>query len=540
MSPPSRARRARSEQRPITMLEDAQLHTEVVRIYAVELQTIDRTAVRVGCSPATVHRILVATHTPRRRRGSGKWDNPRIRGEVLQLRHREGLTTQNIARKIGCSAATVGRMLSNAQRPHRACPARPAQRRRRRAISDFVAPFRHLQRLTPPAAPTITSPVQRAVCLPPNDRSGSRVNGAARSAADTDDIDLEKGKRVTNFEVGEQQQSPLSVVVTGVAGFVASHLVERLLNDGFAVVGIDRRDPDNDRLAKLNMDGFAGHPRFKRVQADLADADLDSLLAGAACVFHLAGIPGVRPSWTTFGDYLTANVLATERLLKACVRGGVPKLVYASSSSVYGEVAGPSREVDATQPLSPYGVSKLAGEQLCLAYAKRPGSALSVSALRYFTVYGPRQRPDMAIGRILAAAITGYQYTLFGDGAQRRDFTYIDDVVTATIAASKLTLPAAVMNVGGGSSVSMIDVIGAAREVTGNPVPLTATASLAGDVPATAADLTLAHLLTGYQPHTDLVSGMRRHADWLRQLPSDLMRLYVPAPLMIEEEVPAC
>jgi nucleoside-diphosphate-sugar epimerase len=329
-------------------------------------------------------------------------------------------------------------------------------------------------------------------------------------------------------------------VVTGAAGFIGSHLVEALLRAGHPVVGIDRRSPKTHSLARLNLREVVAHPRFSLIEADLLDADLDAVIDGAQGVFHLAAVPGVRSSWTDFAQYVAANILATERLLTACTRVGVPRLVYASSSSVYGGSSAPSRESDPTLPVSPYGVSKLAGEQLCLAHAKRPGSQLSVTALRYFTVYGPRQRPDMAIGRVLTAAMTGWQYTLFGDGTQRREFTYVGDVVSATMAAAQADLSAAVLNVGGRSSASMIDVIGIAREVTGNPVPLTAVAAQAGDVAATAADLSQAHALLGYQPQTDLRTGMSAQAAWLRQLPPDLLRAFVPPPASIEPEVEPC
>ena len=288
-------------------------------------------------------------------------------------------------------------------------------------------------------------------------------------------------------------------------------------------------------MARLNLHDVAAHPRFLWLEGDLCDVDLNALVRDAACVYHLAAVPGVRSSWSGFERYVAANVVATQRLLSACIQTGVAKVVYASSSSVYGQIDAPSRENDPTQPISPYGVSKLAGEQLCLAYAKRPESRLSVTALRYFTVYGPRQRPDMAIGRILAAALTGQQYTIFGDGTQRREFTYVGDVVAATMAAARVEVPAAVTNVGGGSSVSMIDVISMAQRVTGNPVPLTAVAAQAGDVPATAADLTLARLLLGYQPRTDLHAGMTRQADWLRGLPPDVLRAYAPSPTTNED-----
>jgi nucleoside-diphosphate-sugar epimerase len=330
------------------------------------------------------------------------------------------------------------------------------------------------------------------------------------------------------------------VVVTGAAGFIGSHLVQCLLDRNFEVVGLDRRSPRSDATARLNLQEVIGHPRFSLIDVDLLRAGLGPVLEDVGCVFHLAAISGVRPSWAGFDDYVSANILATERLISACVHTGTRKLVYASSSSVYGSVNAASGENDPTLPVSPYGVTKLAGEQLCLAYAMRPGSQLSVTALRYFTVYGPRQRPDMAIARILTAALTGDQYTIFGDGTQRREFTYVSDVVDATIAAAELDVPAAVVNVGGGSSVSLIDVIGVAREVTGNPVPLTAVNPQAGDVPATAADLTLARLLLGYQPRVDLRTGMTRHAEWLRRLPPGLLRGYAPPPAMTEQEKPTC
>ncbi|GAA2471325.1 NAD-dependent epimerase/dehydratase family protein [Winogradskya humida] len=329
---------------------------------------------------------------------------------------------------------------------------------------------------------------------------------------------------------------PTMVVVTGAAGFIGSHLVQGLLDNGLEVVGIDRRTPETDAIARLNLRDVTGHPRFSLFSGDLSFVSLNLLVRDAACVFHLSAIPAVRASWAEFERYVTANVMATQRLLDACVQEGVSKVVYASASSVYGPAEAPSGENDPAQPISPYGITKLAGEQLCLAYAKRPASRLSVTALRYFTVYGPRQRPDMAISRILAAALAGEPFVIFGDGTQRRDFTYVGDVVAATIAAADIEVPATVINVGGGSSISVSDIIAMARTVTGNPVPLTAGAAQAGDVPATAADLSLARVLLGFQPRIDLQTGMTRHAQWLQKLPADLLRTYGPPPTTDQDQ----
>ncbi len=256
-------------------------------------------------------------------------------------------------------------------------------------------------------------------------------------------------------------------------------------------------------------------------------------MAGADTVFHLAAVPGVRSSWgTRFEDYITSNVVATHRLLTACENAGVRRLVLASSSSVYGMCSGASHENDPTGPILPYGVTKLA-EHLCLAHAGRPDTGLSVAALRYFTVDGPRQRPGMAINQVLLAALTGIDVPLYGDGQQRREFTYVDDVVAATLAAAEADVTAAVVNIGGGSSVTMLDVLGLAHEVTGKPVPVVPADPQAGDVAATEADLTLARRVLGYQPAVDLREGMARQATWLSDLPDPLRMSLLPDQLEV-------
>lgn len=319
------------------------------------------------------------------------------------------------------------------------------------------------------------------------------------------------------------------VVVTGAAGFIASHLVDALLAAGHEVITLDRRSVHDDVVAAANLAQALTHDRLRVRCVDLVTDDLDELIVGADTVFHLAGLPGVRSSWgARFGDYVTANILATNRLLAACEQAGVRRLVFASSSSVYGMARGPSREDDPIGPISPYGVTKLAAEQLCLAHAGRSDTSLSVAALRYFTVYGPRQRPGMAIGQLLLAALTGITVPLFGDGRQRREFTYVDDVVAATIAAASAELKAAVINVGGGSSVSMLDVVDLATAVTGRTVPILNAAPQAGDVAATEADLSLARRLLGYRPRVGLREGMARQAEWLAALPDSLRASLLP------------
>jgi UDP-glucuronate 4-epimerase len=305
-------------------------------------------------------------------------------------------------------------------------------------------------------------------------------------------------------------------VVTGVAGFIGSHLAEALVRHGVFVTGLDnyvRSGPlVTDRLASLLR-----QPRFNLVRADLRSCDLAPVLAGSQVVFHQAALAGVRQSWgDRFSAYLEVNVLGTQRLVQASEEAGVGRLVIASSSSVYGPHVGrPSLEQDQLWPASPYGVSKLAAERLALAYASRPGARTSVVALRYFSVYGPRQRPDMWICRVLNAALAGRAVNLYGDGSQRRDFTYVDDVVAANLAAAMIPARSEVINVGGGSPVSVMEVLDLVAEVTGRAVSLNRLPCADGDVSITEASLSKAHRLLGYVPQTDLRTGIERQWAWL-------------------------
>ena len=310
--------------------------------------------------------------------------------------------------------------------------------------------------------------------------------------------------------------SPRRVVVTGAAGFIGSHLTDALLNNGTTVIAVDKRD-HNDPAAAANLAPLHGRPGYHPVTADLRDCALQPLLLDADAVFHLAGIPGVRPSWgPQFSEYIDANVLATQRLMDTATAMRVPRVVVASSSSVYGVTDGlPSIESDHPAPASPYAVTKLAEEQLSLAHAARHGSATTVVALRYFTVYGPRQRPDMFIHRALHAAATGQPLRLYGDGHQRRDFTYVTDAVAATIAAATTEEANLVINVGSSANTSLHEIIALAEQLTGQAIDLQAQGTRDGDIPSTCADRTRAKQLLSWTPMTDLRTGMREQLNAL-------------------------
>jgi nucleoside-diphosphate-sugar epimerase len=299
----------------------------------------------------------------------------------------------------------------------------------------------------------------------------------------------------------------MKCVVTGAAGFIASHLCAQLLAQGHDVVGIDSvTDYYDPALKERNLGGLLVEPRFVLHRRDLLDAPLGTLLDGADVVFHLAGQPGVRPSWgAEFATYVTRNVLATQALLEAARTVPLRKFVYASSSSVYGDAeAYPTDEALCPHPVSPYGVTKLAAEHLCELY--RRGFGVPTVSLRLFTVYGPRQRPDMAFSRLVASARNGSLFQLYGDGTQTRDFTYVDDVVRGFLqaAASEFT---GVANIGGGSRTSMNEVIRTIAELAGEPV-IERRPAQRGDVRDTAADITTASLGFGYVPRVSLREGL--------------------------------
>jgi nucleoside-diphosphate-sugar epimerase len=312
----------------------------------------------------------------------------------------------------------------------------------------------------------------------------------------------------------------MRALVTGTAGFIGSHLAEALLAGGADVTGIDCfTDYYPREIKEANLAEISGNPAFRFVEARIQDADLDALLTGVTHVFHLAAQAGVRKSWgRDFRVYTENNVDASQQLLEACARRPLHRFVYASSSSLYGDaVPIPMREDALPQPLSPYGVTKLAAEQLCHLYHVNYG--VPATSVRYFTVYGPRQRPDMAFHRFIRAALTDQPITLYGDGEQTRDFTFVADAVSATMAAGERGVAGRAYNIGGGSRVSVNHVLEIIGRLAGKPLTVRREPPQKGDMRDTYADTTLARADLGFAPRVSLEQGIEAEYRWLATTP---------------------
>jgi UDP-glucose 4-epimerase len=311
--------------------------------------------------------------------------------------------------------------------------------------------------------------------------------------------------------------SPAPVVVTGAAGFVGSHLCDRLLAEGHEVVGIDSFSDYYDRHIKLrNLEAALANPRFRLEEADLVDGDLGRMLANARVVFHLAGQPGVRPSWGgQFDRYVHDNIVATQRLLEAILSSRLDRFVFASSSSVYGDAEMfPTRETALPKPVSPYGMTKLAAEHLAFVYMRNFG--VPVTSLRYFTVYGPRQRPDMAFSRFMHALVEDEEIEILGDGEQTREFTFVSDAVDGTVKAATGDVVGHVVNLGGGSRVTVNKVLATLEEITGMTARRRVLPATPGDPRHTGASINVARERLGWEPRVSLRDGLTRQWEWFR------------------------
>jgi nucleoside-diphosphate-sugar epimerase len=305
----------------------------------------------------------------------------------------------------------------------------------------------------------------------------------------------------------------MNCVVTGAAGFIGSHLCEELLRCGHRVTGLDAFIPYYPAEVKQrNLAPFLEHPNLRFHRADLRGDAIDEWLSEAEVVFHLAAMPGLTRSWIDLEGYWTCNVLATQKLLEAAHRSAprLQRIVHASTSSVYGRMAS-GDETLPTQPISPYGITKLAAEHLCRAYAEAHN--LPVVLLRYFSVYGPRQRPDMGYHRFIQAILEDRPVTVYGDGRQVRGNTYVADCVRATIAAAS-ALAGEIYNVGGGETASVWDILHKLEAVSGRKVHVHQEPARPGDQAHTHADTTKLRHQLGWEPCTPLDEGLARQWEW--------------------------
>lgn len=311
----------------------------------------------------------------------------------------------------------------------------------------------------------------------------------------------------------------MNILVTGAAGFIGSHLCKRLLKEGRHIVAVDAfTDFYSRKLKEYNIRSLLGNPNFELITQDLLDLDLNKILDGIDIVFHFAAQAGVRTSWgSDFSIYTKNNIEGTQRLLEAAKTSSIKKFIYASSSSVYGlSPQLPMTESSTLHPYSPYGVTKLAAEHLCHLYYKNYGCPCV--SLRFFTVYGPGQRPDMAFHKFFKSIIGNEEITVFGDGQQTRDFTYIDDIIDANLSSIENGRPGETYNLGGGTQRKLADIIPLFEDTSRSKVKIRFDAGQKGDVRHTFADIRKAKKDLRYAPKTKLEEGLEFEWDWIKTL----------------------
>ena len=312
-----------------------------------------------------------------------------------------------------------------------------------------------------------------------------------------------------------------NTIVTGVGGFIGSHLAETLLNQGDKVIGIDEfNDYYNPTLKRQNISQFQNHPGFQLIENNIQSLNWSELLVDVDVVYHQAAQAGVRPSWGKgFLDYTERNINATQIILEAAIDApNLKRLVYASTSSIYGDAETfPTPETVCPQPVSPYGITKLAAERLGKLYHQNFG--VPCVYLRYFTVYGPRQRPDMAFHKFFKWILQDQPISIYGDGQQTRDFTFISDAVAANLLAAIVPLAVGeVFNIGGGSRVVLAEVINIMERIVGRPIKKNFVEKARGDARHTSADISKARKILGYQPQVSLTEGLRQEWEWMKSL----------------------